>query len=1210
MTEDKIHVLIIEDDAIDQMAYERFFKKEDVPYNYTFADSVKSAKSELSENSFDIIISDYMLGDGTAIDLFPDFKETPVIVVTGTGDEETAVKAMKLGASDYLIKDPGGSYLKVLPATVKNALDRRQAEEELKKYRESLEELVKERTIKLEKEIKERKKAEKTLKDSEDSMRALLNATKESAMLVDIEGRILAMNEIATKRLGKSAESLIGLEMIDYISPDIAKSRKAYSEEVQRTGKPVNFQDEREGRIYNNNLYPVFNTEGNVNGFAVYAKDITENIEMEKKLKQETEFSNNILEALIDTVFVFDPETGKPFRWNKAFTDISGFSNEEIASMKAPDSWYDSEDLEKAGIEINKMLQGKKTIIEMNLLTKDERSIPTEYTATIIEGIDNSIKYIIVVGRDLTERKKAEESIKESEERLRSLIENMPIVCFTFDKEGNILSWNKAAEQIYGYGREEAIGASAYDLIVTPKTREATKSVIESIFLGETISGTEWQDQNKKGEVGWRMGNGFPLLRADGSVDCGVNLNVDITERKQMEEKIKQAEKKYRTLFEVAGDAIFTIQVAGNDLNIIDCNARTIEIFGYEREELLGKSPVDLSPYKQPDGSKSEEKAQKISGLVLEGNPQFFEWKHNRKDGTFFDAEVTLNNLEIGNENCLLAIVRDITDRKKAENTLQLILKETSYRTGEEYFRSLVHQLAITLGIRYALVGELIGNNRIRTLSVCSGDGFAENFEYDLKHTPCDNVMQRSICLYQRDVQQQFPQDELLVEMGVESYLGAPVIDIKGRIWGVLVVMDTCPMEEVPQARQLLEFFASRAAAELVREKVEEEHRKLETQLYQAQKMEALGTLAGGIAHDFNNILSIIFGYVDLAIIDINMPDKVLKNLDKVTQGAGRAKELINQILTLSRRTEQMKQPLRISLIVKEAMKLLQSTIPASIEIKQDIESQGTVMADSTQIHQIVMNLCTNAYHAMRKTGGTLAVSLKDMEITDNDIVPGLDISPGKYLRLEVGDTGHGMDKEIKEKIFEPYFTTKEIDEGTGLGLAVVHGIVKSHNGYINVISERGDGTTFHIYLPVVAEKPVSPGITHQKEPVKGGREKIMVVDDEEKIVDIINEILVKCGYEVNIYNNSIQAFQEFEKNPEHYNLIITDMTMPKMNGVELAKKILELKSQIPIILCSGYSELIDKEMVDKMGLHYFPKPIVMSDLVRTVRNLLDKVQV
>ncbi len=383
------------------------------------------------------------------------------------------------------------------------------------------------------------------------------------------------------------------------------------------------------------------------------------------------------------------------------------------------------------------------------------------------------------------------------------------------------------------------------------------------------------------------------------------------------------------------------------------------------------------------------------------------------------------------------------------------------------------------------------------------------------------------------------------------------------------------------------------------------ERKKLEEELFRAQKMEALGTLAGGIAHDFNNILAAIVGYSELLKIHVKDDPKATRYLDGTLNAAFRAGDLVKQILTFSRGTEQKKMPLQLSPIVKETLKMLRSSIPATIEIKKNIQSQGIVLADPTQIHQILMNLCTNAYHAMRDTGGTLGVSLKDIVVPDKGI-PGLEISQGEYILLEVSDTGHGMDEETKSKIFEPYFTTKEPGEGTGLGLAVVHGIVKSHNGIITLYSEPGQGATFHVYLPKVMTEEAIMVPEEDKEPLKGGDERVMLVDDEMNIVTFTKDSLEKFGYHVTPFTNAVQAFQDFERHPDQYDIVITDMTMPYMTGTELAKKLIEIRPDIPIILCTGYSELVHRDKAYAMGItEYLEKPVIMDNLLRTVRRVL-----
>ena len=386
------------------------------------------------------------------------------------------------------------------------------------------------------------------------------------------------------------------------------------------------------------------------------------------------------------------------------------------------------------------------------------------------------------------------------------------------------------------------------------------------------------------------------------------------------------------------------------------------------------------------------------------------------------------------------------------------------------------------------------------------------------------------------------------------------------------------------------------------------ERNRLESELRQAQKLEAVGTLAGGIAHDFNNILSAIFGYTELAQMQVKGNPKLSDNLSEVFQAAQRARDLVKQILTFSRRSDQEKQPLQVSLIVKEALKLIRSSIPATIEIKKNINSPATVLADPTQIHQIVMNLCTNAYHSMREKGGVLTVSLTEMEVAPDGQFSGLDLSPGRYLRLEVSDTGIGMDAQIRKKIFEPYFTTKGAGEGTGLGLAVVHGIVKSHNGEIHVYSEPGQGTIFNVYLPIVAEGVAASGTIVEKEKIKGGCERIMFVDDEETLTQVADEIFSIYGYRIDTFTDPVLALESFAGQPDAYSLLITDMSMPSLAGVELAQKMMVTKPDLPVILCSGFSEIMNKEKSMEIGIRqYFQKPIVMSKLVKSVREILDQ---
>ncbi|RZB38358.1 MAG: hypothetical protein SRB2_00106 [Desulfobacteraceae bacterium Eth-SRB2] len=384
--------------------------------------------------------------------------------------------------------------------------------------------------------------------------------------------------------------------------------------------------------------------------------------------------------------------------------------------------------------------------------------------------------------------------------------------------------------------------------------------------------------------------------------------------------------------------------------------------------------------------------------------------------------------------------------------------------------------------------------------------------------------------------------------------------------------------------------------------------KKLEDQVRQAQKIRSIGTLAGGIAHDFNNILFAIIGFTEILLEGALEGSRDRDNLNEILKAAKRARDLVSQILTFSRQSNPDRKPLQIQAIVKEAFEFLRSTIPTTIKFSLKIDDHcGAVMGNSTQLHQIVINLCTNAYHAVQEADGTIVVSLAEIEFGIGDILNNTGMKPGRYIRLTVSDTGHGMERDVVEQIFDPYYTTKEKGKGTGLGLSVVHGIVKEHGGEIKVYSEQGKGSTFHVFLPVI-ETRAETNKTEAIAPFRQGNERILLVDDEEQIVKMQNEMLELLGYHVTPRTSSIETLEAFRVQPDKFDLVITDMTMPNMNGAELASKLVEIRPDIPIIICTGFSEKMSKERADALGIKSFlMKPVFKSDLARTIRNVLDR---
>jgi PAS domain S-box-containing protein len=393
---------------------------------------------------------------------------------------------------------------------------------------------------------------------------------------------------------------------------------------------------------------------------------------------------------------------------------------------------------------------------------------------------------------------------------------------------------------------------------------------------------------------------------------------------------------------------------------------------------------------------------------------------------------------------------------------------------------------------------------------------------------------------------------------------------------------------------------------------------KLERQLRQAQKMEAIGTLAGGIAHDFNNILSAILGYAGLALDDVGDAAAVQSCIEEVVKAGSRAKDLVAQILTFSRQTEIEPKPTRLQPVIREAVKLLRGSIPSTIEIRTKLDQEcGSVVADPVQVHQVIMNLCTNAYHAMRDmlTVGEqpgreclLTIELSHIDITEEESRFLIDTASGAYACLTVSDTGHGMDASVLEHIFEPYFTTKEVGEGTGLGLATVQGIIRNHKGFVKVYSEVGHGSVFRIFLPLCEEPSLVNETPDDRPQVPRGTERILFVDDEEQVCHYSQRVLSRLGYQVTIMPNAIEALRLFTAAPDNFDLIVTDFAMPKMTGVEFARNILTIRAGFPIILCTGFTETQNLEKALEIGVRrYMIKPVLPQELAKAVRKALDE---
>ncbi|MGO9147881.1 MAG: PAS domain S-box protein [Desulfomonilia bacterium] len=663
---------------------------------------------------------------------------------------------------------------------------------------------------------------------------------------------------------------------------------------------------------------------------------------------------------------------------------------------------------------------------------------------------------------------------------------------------------------------------------------------------------------------------------------------------KQMEEALKESEERYRRITSAITDYIFTVHVedgiAVRTLHTPVCETVT----GYTAEEFNNDPFLWLNMVVEEDREIVRDQASRI----LEGeNVGAIEHRIKRKDGSvrWVSNTPVLHRDQGGILISYDGVIRDITGHKQAEEAL---------RESEQRLRIILHGSPISTFVIDKDHRVIYWNEALERLSGIKTEdivGTCDHWKafYDSKR-PCmaDLIVDGALDAIPEWYPSKFSKSQLINE-AYEAIDFFPSLKGKGK-WlrfTAAVIRNTAgdlvgaieTLEDITESKQ-----------------TDEERKKLEAQLMQAQKMEALGTLAGGIAHDFNNILSAIIAYAEGGKHIVPDTDKVRKNIDEILKVSSRARDLVKQILAFSRRTKHEYIQLKLDATVKESLKMLRAILPKTIEIRQNLPANGRVMADSTQIHQVVMNLCSNAAHAMGERGGVLDVSLNKVDVHEGAEALALDLPPGPYLRLSVSDTGHGMTPEVLERIFDPYFTTKEKGRGTGLGLSVVHGIVKSHKGAITCKSMPGEGTTIDIYLPEIEFKKEA-AVPRSGTSCLNGNERILFVDDEQILGKAVKEGLRYLGYRVVTRTSSIEALDLFRKHPNQFDLVITDIIMPVMSGDRLTQEMLKIRHNIPVILCTGYSEQMTEEKAKELGAQeLIMKPMEIRDLANTIRRVLD----
>ncbi len=769
-------------------------------------------------------------------------------------------------------------------------------------------------------------------------------------------------------------------------------------------------------------------------------------VEAENALKESEKRYRSLIHKIQAAVVVHGPDTQINVCNQKA-QELLGLKQDQILGRNATDpEWkFLNANGNKMSLEqypVNQVLATRLPLRDLTVGIHCPGKVEIVWVLVNADPVfddKGQIQQVIVTFMDISETKRTNEALWESEERYRNVYSTAPLAFVIWDRELRVTDWNKRSEKIFGWSRDEVMGRNFFEFLIPRGARPQVEVAVNRLLQGELPSQNINKNLTKEGGILLIEWNNSILYDNEGHVVGAISLGLDITDRKVAENTLQESEEKYRQLFELESDAIFLIEKETG--KILEVNASAPKIYGFSREELLTMKNIDLSA--------EPEKTEQATRDQLNQVPLRY---HRKKDGSVFPVEITASHLDWKGRKAHIAAIRDISFRVEAET----------------------------------------------------------------------------------------------------------------------------------------------------------ERAKLEKELFQARKMESIGTLAGGVAHDFNNILFMITGNAELALEDIPEWNPVHFNLKQIKAAGLRAAGIVKQLLNFSPRTAQELRPIGAVTIIKDTIKFLRSSIPATIEIHKRLpDTEIMILSDPILINQVLMNICTNAAQAMEVTGGILKINVQTESLTEDltDHYPGL--TAGEHVKITVSDTGPGIDPEIIGRIFDPYFTTKGIGKGSGMGLAVVHGIVKNHNGAITVKSGPGKGTTFTLLFPVVVEKPEMGSKIPDEKPF--GNKKILFVDDEQAITSMSRQILERLGYEVKTKNNPVEALELFQTCPDEFDLVITDMTMPQMTGVRLSEKLREVRPDLPVIVCTGHSALIDEEKAKKLGIAaYVMKPIIKSEIAKIIRRVLD----
>jgi len=889
-------------------------------------------------------------------------------------------------------------------------------------------------------------------------------------------------------------------------------------------------------------------------------KETSERKQNDEFLLRERDFAESIIDSLPGIFYLFD-ESGKFERWNENFQAVSGYSAEEISKMN-PRDFFVGDDKRHSVERIQEVFTKGTASAQGGFVSKNGSTAPYFFTGRLVKIGDKD--YLAGMGVDLADRKQAEEALRESEEKYRLIVENQSDLVVKVDLEGRFLFVSPSYCETFEKTEEDLLGEKFMPL-VHEDDRELTAKAMEDLYRPPYSCYIEQRALTKKGWR-WLAWADKAVLDKENNVTAIVGVGRDITERKAFEEGIQRARREWENIFEAIGHPTL---IMDKEHRLIHANNAAERVTGASENELIGKRCYTIF-----HNTDEAPKTCPLERMLRSGNLETIEMEMEALGGVFLVSCTPVLDAE-GRIEKVIHIATDITARREAQEQL---------RKSEAQYRDLVDNTS-DLFYRTDMEGEIV----FVTPSVYRLSGYAVEEAIGMKMADevYVNPEERADFLKKLQEKGHVENFEARLRRKDDSTWWASTNahffkDRDGSIKGVEGI-----------SRDITE-----------QKETEKERENLKIQLQQSQKMESMGTLAGGIAHDFNNLLMSIQGRTSLMLMNKNVSHPDVQYLREIEDYIDSAARLTRQLLGFAKGGKYEVLPTDLNELIKKQNRMF-GRARKEIAIRGKYEKDlWTVAIDRGQIEQVLLNLYVNAWQAM-PTGGDLQIETRNITLDEDEIKP-YQVKPGRYVKISVADTGIGMDRAIQEKIFDPFFSTKEPGTGTGLGLASAYGIIKNHGGFINVHSEKNHGSTFNLYLPV-SEKEIVEKMELEGDMVNGF-ETILFVDDEEMIIEVIEDLFDRLGYKVLIAGGGKEAIEIYGKNKERIDMVVLDMIMPDMSGAETYDRLKEINPGIKVLLSSGYS--IDgqaADILDRGCSGFIQKPFKMKELSQKLRNILDE---